>query len=159
MKLRKQIFRKAVLGIVLFAAAIVATIVLKSVLMAGNPEYALPIVRVECNGEGLPSENQMMESYSWRFLTITKSGQLHPPDAWQQIPAAWEPPNAPLSISFSFDSKDLKISRTDADGTTFTEVGGDLRTPFNPGTYTYRIDASWGKEKSLVYYFKVRVPE
>ncbi|MDL2325352.1 hypothetical protein LJC61_09490 [Ruminococcaceae bacterium OttesenSCG-928-A16] len=159
MKIRKQIFGKIIAGIVLLLLAAMATLVLKSILMARNPEYALPIVRVECNGEGLPAENQMLESYSWQFLTIVKTGQLHAADAWQNIPAAWEPPNAPLSVGFSFPASSLKISRTDVDGFTFNEVGGELRTPHIPGEYTYRIEASWGTNKSLLYYFKVRIPE
>lgn len=158
MKIRKQVLRKIMVGVLLLTFSVLTTFVLKSVLMAQNPEYALPVVRVECNGEGLPAENQMLESYSWQFLTIVKSGQLRSANTWQDLPAAWEPPNAPLEIKVSFPAKEMTISRTEAGGTTFTEVGGELRTPPAEGIYTYRVTAAWGQNKSIVYYFKLHIP-
>lgn len=159
MKLRKQFIKKIITAIIFFIIAIFATILLKDFLMSLNPEYALPVVYVRCNGEILPEENQMLESYSWRFSMVTKSQVLKNSEDVKNLTAAWEPPNAPLRISFSFDSKELKISRADDDSTSFVEVGGELLAPSKPGTYTYKVEGKWGEDKWLVYYFKIRIPE
>lgn len=159
MKLRKQLFKKIITAIIFFILAIFATILLKDFLMSLNPEYALPVVQIRCNGEILPQENQTLESYSWRFAMVTKSQVLEDTEDIKALTPAWEPANAPLSVDFSFDSKELKISRADEDSSSFIEVGGELITPSQPGTYTYKIEGSWGNDKWLIYYFKIRIPD
>lgn len=159
MKLRKQLFQKIITAIIFFILAILATILLKDVLMAQNPEYALPIITIRFNKEGLPNENQLLASYSWKFLTTTKTAELNNTINIEALPAAWEPANAPIEIDFSFEPETMKISRADENSLSFVETGGELITPSKPGVYTYKIEGSWGKDKSLVYYFKIRIPE
>ncbi|MFV0413485.1 MAG: hypothetical protein ACK5L3_09475, partial [Oscillospiraceae bacterium] len=60
-------------------------------------------------------------------------------------------------ISFSYPAREMNISRSKGDSRTFTPVGGDLRTPTEPGVYTYRVEANWGVFGSIQYYVKVKV--
>ncbi len=159
--LRRQVLIKVVAGIVMVLCAAFFSLLIKDGLAQRDPVHALPLLDVYFNdtdeGEKLPASNLMLDSYTWRFLVNTKTDRVVPSNAWQDMDAAWVPPGAPLSLAFSFKEKNCSVVMA-SEGEDFVELGGELAAPSEPGNYTYRVEASWGKDRSVVYYFKIRVP-
>ena len=158
MKLRSKTVLKIVTGILLVVMAAGVTVIMKSALMSRTPEYALPVVQVMYNGTGLPYENQDMAAYTWSFLGNVKKSSPATAENWRNLPAAWVNPGTALRIDFSFEPDEILIHRADNGDGTFVELGGELRAPLEEGEYTYRVNASWGNNKNILYYFRIRVP-
>ncbi len=157
MKLRKKMVLKIGAGVLLILLSAAFAFVIRDMLAMQHPENALPDIQIDYIDTELPAENWMMDSYSWRFLLVTKSWQNEDRDAWRDMPAAPVLPGAALDVSFSYPCETLKISRSVDNSVEFLELGGQLETPQAPGVYTYMVEAGWGARGSILYYFKVVV--
>ncbi len=159
MKLHKQIIRKVLIGALLVVLAAGVSYSVRDLLAYRHPEATLPAVRIEYNGTELPAEHSMMDAYSWRYLTLVKDWAVEDREAWKKIEPAPVLPDAPLDVSFSFAPKDLTVSRAKGDSDVFSELSGELRTPTEPGVYTYRVAGEWGVRGAIAYYFRIQVLE
>lgn len=154
-KLRKRVVGRVALGAVLIVLAGIVAFAVKDLLAYSRPESTQPEIRIDYNGAPLPAEHWMMESYSWRYLTLVRDWQA-PPETVAQMNAAPVIPDSPLDISFTFEPGKLTVSRA-VDGGEFSELMGELRTPTQPGEYIYHIQGDWGWRGGINYYFKLRV--
>ncbi len=157
MKLRKQWVVKLLAGFLLVVLAAVLANVIRDTLALENPKSALPVIDIEYNGKPLPPQHYVMDAYSWRFLFTTREWEDPDRGVVSRLEPAPVLPGAPLKIDFSFPCKGITVSRSYGDRNEFEEISGDLQTPFTGGTYTYRVEASWGSRGSVLYYIKVRV--
>lgn len=158
MKFRTRALGRILLAVLFLVIAGAIAVVVKDMLSERNPEYALPVLQVEYNGNPLPQENVTMDSYSWRFFRQTREWQLEDREIWRSMPAAWVDAGMPLILDFSYRGGEVSISRSYENGT-FSEVEGSrLETPREPGIYTYRIEAEWRLRGTVVYYVRVRIP-
>jgi hypothetical protein len=162
MELRKQQAVKIVAGALLVLLAALVTVFIRDTLNLRSPENSLPGLQVYHRGldegEPLPAEHVRRDRYTWRFLFFTpvKGGGLDL-EVWSEIKPAPVDPNTPLDLVFSFppDSVDVSIA---AGYSPFVGISGELKAPSNPGIYTYRVDAGWGANRAVQYYFKIRIP-
>lgn len=158
MKLRKRNLRRIIIAVVFILLAGVITTMLNAALASRNPVAALPEMRVIYKDAPLPYEYICLQSYSWQFLFINKSGDANAPDWWKYfLDAGPVVPGSPLDIEFTYPCQSLTVSRADEGSDLFVEMGGVLRTPLEAGVYTYRVDANWGWRGSVRYYFKIEV--
>lgn len=155
MKLRKQVVGRIALGAVLIVLAAFLGFAVKDLLAYTRPASTQPEIRIEYNGAPLPPEHWMMESYSWRYLTLIKEWEA-PQDALAQMAAAPVIPDTALGVSFTFEPDKLTVSRS-VNGGEYSELMGDLLTPNQPGEYVYRIEGDWGIKGTITYYFKIRI--
>lgn len=157
MKLRKQFITKILMGVALLLVAALLTMVIYGAMALQSPTNAIPEMTVVYDGTPLSPDISMISSYDWWFFFTTKSEVLQQADSWMDLTPVPVLPGMPLSVEFSKDYNELKISRADEGSRTFIEVGGELRTPAQPGEYTYRVEAWWGYMGSAQFYFKLRV--
>lgn len=158
MKLKKRVIGKVALGLVLIVLAGCVAYAVKDLLAYRKPESTLPIISIECNGTELTrSDNWMMESYSWRYLTLVREWHAEE-DAVKALPALPAMPGAAIDITFTPKPQTVKVSRS-KDGGECAELQGELQTPVEPGEYTYHVQSQWGVRGTVNYYFKLRILE
>ena len=162
MKLRKQQLQRIAFGVALWVVVLFVAMVIQNGLAQQNPENALPTMSVYYHGRdggagGLPAEHIRRDSYEWRFLFWNKAWSGVDLEVWSEISPAPVQPNSALELGFSFEPKNVRVSMKTG-GSDFVELGGALTAPDKVGTYTYKVDATWGNGKNVTYYFRIRIP-
>lgn len=162
MKLRKQQLLRILIGLVAVVVAGMGTVVIRDALAMDIPAYALPEMDVyynkgEASGERLHEKHVRADSYSWHFLFGTKTGGGVDLEVWREIEPAFLAAETPMELKFTFPPKNVQISMALDEGE-FAAVDGPLVTPSVPGKYTYRVEGSWGKGQTVVFFFRVEVP-
>ena len=157
--LRKQQLVKILAGAGLVLLAAFITVFIRDALNLRAPENALPQMDVYHTEEDrLPAEHIRRDSYTWQFLFWPPvSGGGLDLEVWREIPPGWVNPIANLRLDFSFEPKDVRVYMA-AGESAFVELSGNVFAPDAPGTYTYRVDASWGSQRVVTYFFRIRVP-
>ena len=154
MKLERNTVKKAVVAVILISLAAMASLLIKNMVDARDPENSLPQIQVSA---GLVSINPTRCGYEWNFIAVTKRAPVVSPQDLPLFPYTVAP-GMPIVINFSIEPEKLEISRTDGlNGIDFLPVAGDVLTPVQPGTYVYRVRANF-KRGFIVYYFAVEVP-
>lgn len=168
MIINKNIIKKLFIGVVLFVLAGIATVAIRDVLARKNPEAALPEFKVfyskypvqadtaqaDIRYTQLPVENTALGAFTWRFLFENVHGGQ--PDTWKELKAGWVNPGTAMKMEFSRQPQTIKAFRAYGTGG-FEPLDGSWQLPNMPGTYTYRVEASWGTRGNIVVYFKVQV--
>ncbi len=159
MNLRKRQLQKIAAAIVLIAlSAIVATFI-HDTLSLQVIESSLPELSVMFENEQiLPEKHIRRDSYTWKnFFWPSQSGGGLDLEVWREIEPAWVPPGTELQLNFTFDPQHVQVEVA-AGESEFVDQGNNLLAPTTPGVYTYRVSASWGDERIVQYYFRVRIP-
>lgn len=161
MKLRRQMLLKIVAGVLMVVLSALLAFAVRDALAMREPVNALPLLDVYQLGESEPivttPKQVRRTSYEWRFLFGIKSWTSPDLEAWREISPVWVQPNVPLELSFSESCKSFTVSMA-AGERGFNEVV-NLQTPPVAGKYTYRVEASWGNNKQVTYYFRLEVPD
>ena len=163
MKPNRRMLMRGVAAVLMIVMAASGSFLVKDFLALRDPQNALPKLQVSCGEALIPPGNLVLASYSWRFLLVPHEDTPAPANVWQQpdMPETPVSPNLPLEISFSYDCKEMYISRADNGSSIFLPVsgveGGGLYTPPVGGEYIYRVEAFWGWLGSVQYYFKLTV--
>lgn len=165
MKLRKLQLLKVVASLVLVVVAGLATILIRDALSVQKPENALPVMDVYYNGleagDRLPIEHIRRDKYTWKFsiFPVATGGGLDL-QVWQEIPWGAVNPGSNIDLAFTFPPDEVHVWR--ADGKVVHEFypveGEELYAPLTAGYYTYRVEANWGKDRTVQYYFRIQVP-
>lgn len=160
MKLQKHTVVKALIGLGLVVLAAMLSIAIRDALAFGNPESSLPAMDVVFgdSDDKLPSIYIRRDKYIWNYLYGPREGGGEDLEVWREIESGWVPPNAPLSLEFTYKTKDVSVSVA-TPYSTFRPLQGSLFAPEEPGEYIYKVDAGFGKNKVVTYYFRIRVPE
>ncbi len=165
MRLPKIFIEKIVIGLVLVLLAAGISLFIKDALDTKKPTSALPILTVKCNGAPIAADSTYMAEYQWNFWTSVERmvNNYNPSDAKEQIVSTNVLPNIPIEIEYSRDAISTTVSRAiNTDSFDFLAVEpdkkGTIYTPPQPGTYIYRVEASFDRG-SVVYYFAISVTE
>lgn len=169
MNQRKRNVAKAVVAVALLLAAGFLTMVLRDLLSMRNPENVLPKMEVwhtaRQQRERLGDHYTLRDAYTWQFLFggPVAGGGLDL-EAWREIQPADVEPNTRLELTFSFGPKWARVYMTEGNSGLFVEQspsGGTYTypAPSEQGVYTYRVEANFGTNKDVVYYFRVNIPD
>lgn len=158
MKAGARWIKKAALGLVLIVAASFAATTIYNALAQQNPENALPIMEVYYNtdtGDRLPVDYIKRDEYTWNFLFWLHTGGGKDRDAWRNVRTAPVLPDTDMMLTFSIPPISVRMSVKVGDGD-FEEIGGRLHTPTTPNLeHIYRVEANFGTNKTVVYYFRL----
>ena len=160
MKTPKIFFKKLLLGIVLLVAAALVSLLIKEALDTQDPETALPIIDVRCDGASVPDIYRA--AYQWNFfLTTEKRDTQRVAVADMPFVARDAQPGQPINITFSKTPENLRVWRAEGrSGLNFTELSGvqngSFLTPSSPGVYVYKVYGEWNRG-NVLYYFAVEV--
>ena len=162
MKMQKVLIQKLLVGILLLSLAAGVTVLIKESFDTQDPEAALPLITVDCNG--LVITDVYRAGYEWSFFTTVerRTPQLSESDI-PLVPVDVTP-SAPLRIKFSKEPSTLKITRASGRySTDFLELtdvrDGAFKTPTVPGVYVYKVYAEWKARGYIQYYFALQVKE
>ena len=172
MKMPKIFIRKVIIGAVLIALSAAVTLTLKEWLDTQNPEYALPILTVSCNGTPLSSESNngstpgnepkslLRAGYEWNFFTTIE--RRTPPVTAEDLPLQPTTISAsvPISLTFSKEPSSVQVWRAEGrHGQDFLELTNvdpcNFSAPSSVGTYIYRVRAEWTGRGYIQYFFCV----
>lgn len=160
MRMPKIFIRKVLIGAVLIAISAALTMALKETLDTQNPENALPILTVSCNGTPVSAESECLlrAGYEWSFFTTIE--RRTPPVTAEDLPLKSTAVSAgvPISLDFSKEPSSVQVWRAEGrHGQDFLELSsGDpcnFSAPSTEGTYVYRIRAEWAGRGYIQYFF------
>lgn len=159
MKLRKRMLLKIVAGVLLVALSAFIAVAIRDALAYQAPENSLPGMDVVFgdSDDKLPSVYIRRDKFIWRFLYGTREGGGLDLEIWREIESGWVPPESPLTLVFTYTPRQVRVSVAVPERE-FYEVVGPLVAPSTPGQYIYKVEASWGQDKYVTYYFRIRVP-
>lgn len=162
LKLPKQLLVRIATGAVLILLAAFVTIFVRDSLNMRNPENALPDIYVYYKGKEagviFPAEHVERYEYTWRFLFWQPvSGGALDLESWRGIKPGLVDPASDIDIEFSFPPKEMKVYMATSESP-FVEMPRDLYAPDYPATYTYKVEATWGNDRVVKYYFRIRIP-
>lgn len=161
MKLRKRQFTKVALGIVLVICSALLAVFVRNALEAAKPENALPQLTVYYNGTEnnlrLPAAHIYRDAFSWRFLFWQRQGGGKDLEVWREIIPVDLLASTPLALGFDMQPQAVKVAIAYDEGA-FQDIGGQLSVPNMAGTYVYRVDANFGKDRDVCYYVRIKVP-
>lgn len=160
-----QIIRKLLIGAAALAVAICITIFIRENMDVKDPEQALPSITITMNGSTVMAPEMIFRAgYEWNFLTTTAKST--PPYSSQDLQDHTPPvemlARTYMDIAFSMEPRKLTVSRSDEENfdafLDLVDAGdGPLIAPATPGVYMYRIQADFGWQGSIVYFFRIRV--
>ena len=165
MRLPKIFIEKITVGLVLVFISAGISLFIKDALDTKTPTSALPILTVKCNSVPIASDSVYMAEYQWNFWTSVERmvNNYSPSDTKEQVVATNVLPNIPIDIEYSRDAISTTVSRAvNTDSSDFLVIEpdktGTIYTPPQPGSYIYRVEASFDRG-SVVYYFAISVTE
>lgn len=170
MKMPKIFFRKVIVGAVLIALSAAVTMALKEALDTQNPESALPILTVTCNGTplntgtnnsaliGTEPQSLLRAGYEWSFFTTIE--RRTPPVTAEDLPLQPTTISAgvPISLTFTKEPSRVQVWRAEGlHGQDFLELSSadpcNFSAPSTAGTYIYRVRAEWTGRGYIQYFF------
>lgn len=163
MKLKKQFFRKLLIGAVLILVSAGITMLIKESLDTKDPESSLPIISITCGEVDIPPDAVYRAGYEWSFFA-TMARRDAPSVLPEDLPISPFPVYAgePMQITFTTTPSEIRVWRAEGRyGTEFLEVSGEEKgmfaTPTTPGIYMFRVLADWGGRGNIQYYFSLDV--
>lgn len=162
MKMQKVLIQKLLVGILLLSLAAGVTVLIKESFDTQDPEAALPLITVDCNG--LVITDVYRAGYNWSFFTTVENKQA-PSLAPEDLPIipVDVPAGVPVSITFTKKPSTLRVWRAEGRySSDFTELSGEeageFTTPVTVGTYVYKVNATW-RRGEVQYYFALNVAQ
>lgn len=157
MRMPKIFIRKVLIGAVLIALSAAVTLALKEALDTQNPESALPILTVSCNGAPPAEKSLVRAGYEWSFFTTI---ERHTPPVTAdglELEPTLVSAGVPISLTFSREPAVVQVWRAEGlEGQDYLELSnGDpcnFSAPNAPGTYVYRIRAEWERRGYIQYF-------
>ncbi len=161
--MRRKSLLKVLIGIVLVVVAAFVTTAIHDGIAMQNPENSLPTMSVLYGDETeemerLPEYNVRRDSFRWKFMFGTAEWVSRDLEVWREVQPGWVQPEAELALQFSFNPESVSVEMAGYDGVFYPQTQ-PMIAPDVPGEYTYKVTASWGEERDVVYYFRIRIPE
>lgn len=160
MKQPATVLKRVLLGAVLIALSACLSMVIKESLDTQDPESALPILTVTC--DGTPITDVYRAGYVWSFFATMerRTPQLLEEDL-PLVPVDVNP-QAEVRMAFSTPPSQLQVQRAQGLGSRdYLQVVSDdpsvFRAPTEPGVYVYKVLASWSGRGYIQYYFALQV--
>lgn len=189
MSIQKLTVKKVVICAVALLLAAVLTMCIKDFLALQNPTSALPTIVVRYDVDSgtpiiMPAKHVMRASYEWRFFNVVATDSTDSEEL-RNMEFGWMLPNEEMDFSFSYSASRVEVSiayvenadtlpkeedyvNLKSTGSVLLEPSGgayyitdnnSFLTPQEPGMYIYRVQADWGLRGSVLYYFKINVPD
>lgn len=163
MKTPMKVVKKVACALLLLVLAALASLFIKEALDTQDPEAALPLIEVRCDGVLVPDTYRA--AYQWNFFVTTekREAQMIAVADMPLVPMDVQPSQA-VNVAFSKTPQNLRVWRGEGrDTTSFTELSGispesatTFYTPSTPGVYVYKVYGEWARG-NVLYYFAVEV--